>query len=306
MSGTAVPIGNRDQQPTANQAPIGASSYSHHSRSARSAKDFGRRLFGPHKRHAAESLPGCQWSPCTEPPRVAQPEPAGSPNLSHFDRVPGPLHFTPASAIPLGNPSFPEGLRDGWTEVRGDGCAGNAPAAPARRVGTPDRPDLGLSRNTVASYRRWATTHNLLTGELPAAATLAALLRPPDPATAAARAVLCGAYQDRVLALRQQGVKGQAIFQLLVEQHGFAGSCSAVKRFVRRLEPKLPRATGRDKAGDEGNVGDGTGRRRGQWTSRNSILPKIFRPKNLAFSWLGSPRRNTRASRPRREEGRGA
>ena len=121
--------------------------------------------------------------------------------------------------------------------------------------------DLGLSRNTVAGYRRWATAHNLLTGELPDAGTLAALLRPPDRPQPAHEQSCVAPYRDQVLAWRQQGVEGQAIFQLLVEQHGFAGSYSAVKRFLRQLEPKLPRATVRietapgEEAHRKGDVG---------------------------------------------------
>ncbi len=51
------------------------------------------------------------------------------------------------------------------------------------RLGEPERRiarDLDLSRYTVAGYRRWAQTHELLTGELPDAAQLAALLHPPE------------------------------------------------------------------------------------------------------------------------------
>ena len=114
------------------------------------------------------------------------------------------------------------------------------------RVGDPERRiarELALSRNTVASYRRWAERHGLLTGDLPDAATLAALLHPPEQARPPHEQSGVAPFRDQVLAWRQQGVEGQAIFQLLVEQHGFAGSYSAVKRFLRRVEPALPRAT---------------------------------------------------------------
>ncbi len=50
-------------------------------------------------------------------------------------------------------------------------------------LGEPDRRiarELSLSRNAVASYRRWAERHELLRSPLPDAATLAALLRPPE------------------------------------------------------------------------------------------------------------------------------
>ena len=110
---------------------------------------------------------------------------------------------------------------------------------PARRIAR----ELGLSRNTVAGYHRWARQHGLLTGELPDAAALATLLHPPERAQPQPDQSGVAPFRDQVVAWRAQGVEGQAIFQLLVEQHGFPGSYSAVKRFLRRLEPKAPRAT---------------------------------------------------------------
>ncbi len=110
---------------------------------------------------------------------------------------------------------------------------------PVRRIAR----ELHVSRNTVAGYHRWARQHGLLTGELLDAATLATLLHPPERARPPAEQSGVAPFRDQVVAWRQQGVEGQAIFQLLVEQHGFTGSYSAVKRFLRRLEPKAPRAT---------------------------------------------------------------
>lgn len=103
--------------------------------------------------------------------------------------------------------------------------------------------ELDLSRNTVAKYRHWAREQGLLTGPLPEAGALAARLQatagPPPPQAESG----VTPFRDQVLAWHQQGVEGQAIFQLLVEQHGFTGSYSAVKRFLRRLDPPGPRAT---------------------------------------------------------------
>ena len=110
---------------------------------------------------------------------------------------------------------------------------------PVRRIAR----ELNVSRNTVASYHRWARTQGLLTGDLPDPATLATLLHRPERARPPAEQSGVAPFRDQVVAWRQQGVEGQAIFQLLVEQHGFTGSYSAVKRFLRRLEPKAPRAT---------------------------------------------------------------
>jgi len=114
------------------------------------------------------------------------------------------------------------------------------------RAGDADRRiarELGLGRNTVGRYRRWAREQGLLAEALPDPAHLAALLRPPERASPAQEQSSVAPFRDQVLAWRQQGVEGQAIFQLLVEQQGFAGSYSAVKRFLRRLEPPMPRAT---------------------------------------------------------------
>jgi transposase len=127
------------------------------------------------------------------------------------------------------------------------------------RAGEPERRiarELALSRNTVASYRRWAERHGLLTGDLPDAGTLAALLRPPERERPPHEQSGVAPFRDQVCAWRQQGVEGQAIFQLLVEQHGFAGSYSAVKRFLRRVDPSPPRATIRVETapGDEAQV----------------------------------------------------
>lgn len=120
------------------------------------------------------------------------------------------------------------------------------------RLGEPERRiarDLDLSRNTVAYYRRWARDQGLLRGELPDAAQLAALLQPPEGARLTPEQSSVAPFREQVLAWRQQGVEGQAIYQLLVEQHGFPGSYSAVKRFLRRLDPPPGRATVRVEVG---------------------------------------------------------
>ena len=73
--------------------------------------------------------------------------------------------------------------------------------------------DLSLSRNTVAHYRRWAEARGLLAGELPDAATLAAL-REPGPTAAAPPEPSCvEPFRAQVVAWHAQGVEGQAIWQ---------------------------------------------------------------------------------------------
>jgi transposase len=127
----------------------------------------------------------------------------------------------------------------------------------ARRIAR----ELGVSRNTVAHYRRWAATHGLLTGPLPEPAQLAAWLTVPPAQRPAQEQSLVEPFGDQVLAWHAQGVEGQAIWQLLVEQHGFGGSYSSVKRFLRRVAPPPPRATLRVEVdpGDEAQVDFGFG-----------------------------------------------
>src|SRR6185369_17663583 len=109
----------------------------------------------------------------------------------------------------------------------------------ARRIAR----DLEVSRNTVTHYQRWATQRGLLTGPLPEPRVLAALLAAPPATRPAQEQSLGEPFGEQVLAWHAQGVEGQAIWQLLVEQHGFAGSYSSIKRFLRRVAPPTPRAT---------------------------------------------------------------
>jgi transposase len=107
-------------------------------------------------------------------------------------------------------------------------------------LGEPDRRiarDLDVSRNTVARYRAWATAHHLLEGPLPEPAVLAGLLVPAERARPPHEQSLVEPYRERVSTWQQAGVEGQAIYQLLVEQHQFGGSYSSVKRFLRQLAP---------------------------------------------------------------------
>ena len=108
------------------------------------------------------------------------------------------------------------------------------------QLGEPDRRiarDLSLSRNTVARYRQWATEQKLLPGALPDPAALAALLQPAPTERPAHEQSLVEPFRDQVKTLHAGGVEGQAIWQLLVEHHDFAGSYSSLKRFLRRLDP---------------------------------------------------------------------
>ena len=179
------------------------------------------------------------------------------------------------------------------------------------RAGEPERRiarELALSRNTVASYRRWAERTGLLTGG-PAGPGDACRAAPPAPSASARRmnSPAWPAVPRPGGELRQQGVEGQAIFQLLVEQHGFAGSYSAVKRFLRRVDPPTPRATLRVETapGDEAQVDFGSagllfdpddGRVRRAWAfvmtlsySRHQYVEFVF--DQTVATWLPLPPR---------------
>ena len=103
--------------------------------------------------------------------------------------------------------------------------------------------DLQVSRKTVRKYRRWAQQHDVLTAPLPDPATLQAQLKttlPVSPPPTIPSKVT--PFRDQVIALRQRGVECQAIYDILREQHAFAGSYGSVYRFVRHLEPRTPEA----------------------------------------------------------------
>jgi hypothetical protein len=94
------------------------------------------------------------------------------------------------------------------------------------QLGEPDRRiarDLGVSRNTVAHHRLWAERHDLLAGPLPEPGVLAALVQFAPQDRPAHKQSFVEPFREQVLELHARGVEGQAIWQLLVEQHGFGG-----------------------------------------------------------------------------------
>ena len=105
--------------------------------------------------------------------------------------------------------------------------------------------DLALSRNTVARYHQLAVAHGLLgpAAVLPEPAALAALLQPATSTGLPHEQSLVEPFRDFVKTLQDEGVEGQAIWQLLVDRQGFTGSYSSVKRFLQRLAPPERRAT---------------------------------------------------------------
>ena len=108
------------------------------------------------------------------------------------------------------------------------------------RAGESDRAigrNLDINRATVKKYREWAQGEGVLEGELPPIEELQARLaacrsdqRPPQNVSSVEH------YREQVVQWRASGVRMKAIYARLQEQ-GFEGSYSAVRRFVRHLEP---------------------------------------------------------------------
>ncbi len=115
---------------------------------------------------------------------------------------------------------------------------------------------VGVHRNTVKKYRRWAETNNLLEGDLPDLATLQQLLdetlpQAPPPENESS----VEPYRELVERLRAAGVEIKAIHERLQER-GYTGHYQSVWRFVRRLEGPKTNATVRVERppGDEAQV----------------------------------------------------
>jgi transposase len=101
----------------------------------------------------------------------------------------------------------------------------------------------GLNRRTIVRYRRWADSQGLLAGPLLPIEQFQALITttltpPPPPQTTSS----VEPYRDVVLQLHRDGVDGTAIRERIGEL-GFAGSVSAIYRFLHRLAPTEPDVT---------------------------------------------------------------
>jgi transposase len=115
---------------------------------------------------------------------------------------------------------------------------------------------MDINRKTVARYRIWAIEHELLNGPLPPLGKLNELLTqtlntPPPPQNTSS----VEPYRKLVKKLRKGGVEMAAIHERLQER-GYNGSYSSVRRFVRRLEPVMPEVTVRveTRPGEEAQV----------------------------------------------------
>lgn len=98
----------------------------------------------------------------------------------------------------------------------------------------------GVHRKTVKQYRWWAGQQGLLDGALPSLSELETLVRQtlsekPPPQNQSSLAP----YRELVRQLRKEGVEMTAILQRLQER-GYRGSYSSVRRMVANLEQKQP------------------------------------------------------------------
>jgi transposase len=123
------------------------------------------------------------------------------------------------------------------------GWGRRAPAKPANEV-TPDpgraKPAIGVTPDFVAPF-----SEKQGAGSAPS---------PPS-------ASVCEAYRELIQQGLALGRNGKAIWQDLVSDHGFTGGYQAVKRFVRKLQPRLPEAAGiiLTVLGEEAQVDYGSG-----------------------------------------------
>ena len=112
------------------------------------------------------------------------------------------------------------------------------------RLGETDRAiaKAGLTgRRKAAELRATALTKGWLEGPLPDDATLAEVLHKgciPHPQVS-----LIHPYREQIESWWKRGIDGTTIHQALIRKHQFAGSYSAVRRFLQKLQDSHPQAT---------------------------------------------------------------
>jgi transposase len=102
--------------------------------------------------------------------------------------------------------------------------------------------DLKVSRHTVAKYRELADGFGYLDAAraLPSDKELLTSLGPVKPPPRIESTV--SPFREVVEQLLSEGVEQMAILQRLREDHGYTGSYSSIRRFVKHLRPKEPEA----------------------------------------------------------------
>lgn len=173
--------------------------------------------------------------------------------------------------------------------------------------------ELHLSRNTVKKYRFIATHHGYLNPEkaLPSLGELGQAI--PPPAVPRHKRSTVEPYAEFVKKLVEAEVEMKAIWQRLMEEHGYTGSYSSLRRFIQRVHPRLPEAVCRVETapGEESQVDFGsagllwdaqTGKHRRVWVfvmtlcwSRHQYIEFVYDQRvetwlachEHAFAWFG-------------------
>jgi transposase len=103
--------------------------------------------------------------------------------------------------------------------------------------------DLHLSRKAVRRYHGFANKHGLLEKghPLPDEVTLSALLGPPPVPPGKPSRLLV--YDSVIKELLDRGIEKRAMYQRLVDSHGFDGSYSGLCRYVDKAHPKAKDVT---------------------------------------------------------------
>lgn len=103
--------------------------------------------------------------------------------------------------------------------------------------------ELETNRRTVAKYRRLAIAAGWLQRQdLPTAVEIEQIRAATSPPMHGYPESTVEPHRVRVKELLDLGVEATAIWQILRDQHGYAGSYASVLRFVRRLDPMRPEA----------------------------------------------------------------
>jgi len=116
--------------------------------------------------------------------------------------------------------------------------------------------DTKIDRRTVKRYKEWAKAQGLLEGDLPSLEELQVLAEQTMPEQKPPQNVSSvEPYRKLVEQLVKENVEIAAI-RCRLEEQGYGGSYQAVYRFVRRIQPRQPKATVRveRKPGEEGQV----------------------------------------------------
>jgi len=122
--------------------------------------------------------------------------------------------------------------------------------------------DLGTNRRSVSKYRQIATGQGWLDRlDLPGPGEIELHLATLSPKARGGFESSVEPHRTRVVELRARGVEVMALWQILKDQHGYAGTYSSVFRFVRRLEPPTPESFVRVEtaAGEEAQIDFGFG-----------------------------------------------